>query len=266
MSWTAGHLRWTTVWIALGALGCGSTEKPQTEELRGAKVVKAKELQLSATNSERSADPLRIAVGGDIIFKDTAGTRNESRTVRFDVRDSDGSKTALVTTSLEPGDALRYRASIQGYVSVHRCTRPRSVDAHPNAWQMVDLCEVTHVRVGEGRADGDQGDRLLSTKIGLPVELRPYLSTANLRSGDSLPVRLYQFGYPMAAHSISATSPSGQTQEVVTNKKGVSELAIDETGKWVVEARVQEKAMPSGYSIARLIFDVSASPEEKEVR
>lgn len=199
-----------------------------------------------------------------IYFSEPPLTRNEERTVRFDVRDSDGSKTSLVEESLEPGEVVQYRAKRSGYASVHRCTRPASLDYHPQAWQLASMCEVVHVKVGDGQDTHQLGDRLLSTKIGLPLELRPYLSTATLVPGDALPVRVYQKGVPMPGRDLEAIGPGGQAQRVVTNHKGVGEIRIDALGQWRVQAQLEDPELPSGVGVARLVFEVQAPTRMKE--
>lgn len=202
---------------------------------------------------------LRVAAGGLISFIEPELVRGVSPTVRFDVRDSDGSKTALVATPLQPQEHVRYRANAPGYASVHRCTRPTSLDTLPNAWQLADLCEITHVHVQDAGRQSQLRDRHLTSKIGLPIELRPYRSTATLRVGEELPVRLYQKGVPMPKRLVRAMGEQGQPIEAETNRKGVATFVIDAPGRWVITAELPDDALPSGRTRVRLVFEVEGN-------
>lgn len=207
---------------------------------------------------EAQAPSLTVQAGGLISFREPEPTRGSSATVRVDVRNSAGSKTALVDAALKPGQELHYRAQEPGYTSIHRCTRPASLDEHPHAWQLADLCEITHVHVQASDRSSALRDRQLTNKIGLPIELRPYRSTAALVAGDELPVRLYHKGIPMANERLTATNDAGSRIEAQTNHKGVATFEIDRPGRWVITGALPEKELPDGEARVRLIFEVAS--------
>lgn len=202
---------------------------------------------------------LTLQAGGEILFVEPAPTRGSSPTVRVDVRDSAGSKTALVESPLKPDQQIRYRADEPGYLSVHRCTRPASLDERSDAWQLADLCEISHVHVQDQQRGSALRDRHLNTKIGLPIELRPYRSTATLIPGEELPVRLYQKGVPMAQRLVLATNERGDSFEQRTNQKGVATFEINRPGRWVIQAELPDEALPSGHARVRFVFEVPDS-------
>lgn len=217
-------------------------------------------LQLGANQAQRQpggSTSLSVQAGGVILFTESELTRGQSATVRVDVRNSAGAKTALVDAALLPGQELRYQAQEPGYTSIHRCTRPASLHDHPNAWQLADLCEITHVHVQDPTRNSALRDRHLTTKIGLPIELRPYRSTATLAPGEELPVRLYQKGIPMPNARLTASNEAGRVIEAQTNHKGVATFAIDRPGRWVVAGQLPDEALPDGQATVRLIFEVA---------
>lgn len=265
----------TLVFLALG--GCGSAGSPagspalgpsssQSQPHNSVKADVVAQRPRLANEPAQAEEPaallalgtsaLDVAAGGVISFIEPARTRGTSPTVRFDVRDSDGSKSALVQAPMEPEQQVRYDAKQPGYASIHRCTRPSSLDALPNAWQIADLCEIIHVHVQDDGRSSQLRDRHLMSKIGLPIELRPYRSTATLQVGEELPVRLYQKGVPMPEQRVFATGEQGEKLEATTNRKGVATLEISAPGRWVIESELPDDALPSGRAKVRLVFEV----------
>lgn len=239
---------------------------PSTGTVVNAIEPQSSHVELSAALAEGTATPLSVQLGGTIALKEAQAARGTARTVKFDVRDSDGSKTSLVDQPLEPNQRVTYRARRPGYASVHRCTRPAELDDLPDAWQIASLCEITHMRVG-APGEGDwQSDAHLTTKIGLPVELRPYRSTAQLEIGDVLPVRLYHKGMPMSGLEVIARSPKGKMSSQTTNERGVAHFEISSAGRWVIEGVVNEPALLGGEAKVRLYFDVKGSAPAKEAQ
>lgn len=178
---------------------------------------------------------------------------------KTDLRSATGSKFSLDYERLAAGKELEYRPKQPGFLSIHSCRRPASLDSRSNAWQLASYCEILHVGVlGPQGEVSFFGESQLSEKIGLPVELRPYSSTARLRPGEELSVRLYHRGIPVPGRRISAISPGGQVLEAMSNHRGVAELKIDAWGRWSVEASVVDRDLPQGEAKVRLVFDVLA--------
>lgn len=184
------------------------------------------------------------------------GTHASDPTVRVDIKDSSGAKAALTQTPLRSDQTVNYVADVPGYLSVHTCQRPQSLDHRANAWQLASHCEIAHVAVLDDKGRRVLTDEHLTRKIGLPIELRPYASTARLGVGSELSLRLYHQGVPVAGRELVATGPSGQTQRSITEERGMGRIQIDAIGPWVVEATVSDETMPKGIASVRFVFEV----------
>lgn len=213
-------------------------------------------LELAPLSSGAKVKPRRfsLSVGEEVLLPDSSRLleSGDARESLFELRDSDGSKRAL---SLESGER-GYRTATPGYLSVHRCMQPRSLQHREDAWQLAHHCEVSHIAVRNAAGQRVLKDALLTTKIGLPVELRPYHSTARLEVGQALPLRVYLRGRPQAGVEVVAYSPSGSTQRGITNAKGALEFEIDALGQWEIRSEVPDSEMPSGYASASLRFEL----------
>lgn len=217
------------------------------------------ELRPLSFAAKAQARKFSLSVGEAIVLPEAAvsSSSSELRDSLFELRDSDGSKRALSIESKERS----YRSHIPGYLSVHRCLQPRSLQQREDAWQLASHCEVSHIAVRNAGGRRVLKDALLTTKIGLPVELRPYHSTARLDVGQALPVRVYLRGRPQAGVEVVAHSPSGVTQRGSTNAKGALEFEIDARGQWEIRTKIPDREMPQGYATASLRFEVN-SPQD----
>lgn len=252
--------------LAVLGQGCGAPSglpAVAVEQHRSTLLTKPLSLELAASLGA-SRLPLQVELGAAIAYTQAAALRSSARTVRVDVRDSDGSKTALVTQPMRPSQRVSYQTRLSGFVSVHRCTRPAALDERSDAWQIASSCEIFHVRVRGDQPPSWDADRHLTTKIGLPVELRPYVSTAFLQPGDHLPLRLYQKGRPVPGHTLTVIPPESEPFDVGTNARGVAEIEISRAGSWEVRAQLPEPALASNLAQVRLHFDVEPRLSEKK--
>lgn len=99
-----------------------------------------------------------------------------------------------------------------------------------------------------------------TSKAGLLAEIRPLMDAALTPAGSVLPVRAYLLGDAAPGAVILAThSPSGETQRVTADAKGIADVQITRPGTWIIRSTMLrasaegEAAMSVGE--ASLTFD-----------
>ena len=82
-------------------------------------------------------------------------------------------------------------------------------------------------------------DGYKTLKVGMKVEVCPYISPIHLRpgagpGGADLPVRVYYEGIAQKHVTVTAHSPDAKVQTATTDSKGIAHLKIPRPGKWLV--------------------------------
>lgn len=98
----------------------------------------------------------------------------------------------------------------------------------------------TMVRVGDAA-----GSAVATSKTGQAVEIRPLFDPTSLAAGSDLPLRVYAGGRAREGVTVRATHlGTGAAHDAVTDREGITALAIDRTGVWRVEVHVTDPARP----------------------
>lgn len=122
-------------------------------------------------------------------------------------------------------------------------------------------------------AGGAGTDSSATSKAGLQVEIRPLMDPTRMQPGGDIPMRVYLEGDAAAGGTVHATHmPTGRTQRVKADAKGIAPLRIDAAGEWRLEFHEFRKARAEGEAAlaasATLTFEVPAveAPVEPEAK
>jgi len=158
---------------------------------------------------------------------------------------------------------LAYTFAQPGWALIVISAGPAGERGKSDSWQRTPYCTKMIVRVdppdgGGGPTSGSFPNPGLTSKVGMKVELLPYISPPALRvSSDPsqkthLPVRVYWEGASEKQATIWAYGPDGAKTSAVTGGKGIANIEITKPGRWLVR---YEKNVDGTMYTGDLIFD-----------
>lgn len=100
-----------------------------------------------------------------------------------------------------------------------------------------------------------QVSKVLTSKVGSRLELRPLLNPAVLKVGSDLPLRAYFEGSSAGDAELLVVAPDGSDQRVSTDSVGIAAVPLDQPGRWRVSFE-RRAAGASAPSLAELVFEV----------
>ena len=214
---------------------------------------------LLVAHTPTSPDTLTVPAGTPVAFElelptgETWDTANVGRLVvrTYGVQD---------TIPIKPANGklqAQYTFDKPGVALVMLCAGWGKDRDKSDAWQRTPFCTKLLLRItsADGKFPSAETIRDCGSigKAGLTVEVLPYAVPWKLRGGHDLPLRVYFRGNKQKGAIVTAYKPDGTTTCATTDAKGITNISVDQPGRWVIRYERTENGVQH---IGELVFEV----------